>query len=275
MDHRIAVLGAGNLGSALMRGLLRAGAVEAKQLTATVGAEEHARDLAKDLSIEVTTGNNAQVASQSNIVVLAVKPAKVRAVLEEIGGALRPEQILLSLAAAVPITLIESWLPRPRAVFRAMPNLAMSVGQSATAISANALATDEQRKVVKQVFDAVGVTVSVDDRQMHAVTALAGSGPGFVYWLMEKFTEAGAGLGLSAEDASALVRQTFLGASRLIQETNADPAALRRQVTTPGGTTAAGIEVLENQAVQQALAAAIAAGTSRSEQLAESFLKET
>ncbi len=267
INHSIAVLGAGNLGSAFIAGLLQAEAVAAEQLLATTGTREHAETLAKAHPIKAMAGNNAEVASQSDIIVIAVKPKNVRLVLGEIRDSLRPEQILVSLAAAVPLSLIECWLGRRQPVFRASPNLAMRVRESATAIAANSDVTPQQRDTVERIFRAVGTTVFVSDEAIDVVTALGGSGPGFIYWIMEAFTEGGVQAGLPIDVASALAQQTFLGAARLVRETRLDPAVLRRQVTTPNGTTAAGIAELEKRGVREALIAAIAAATERSREI--------
>jgi len=267
IKHRIAVLGAGNLGSALIAGLLRSEAVTAEQLLATTGTRERAEALAKAHLINATARNNAAVASQSDIVVLAVKPKNVHLVLEEIQDSLRAGQILISLAAAVPLSLIERWLGRPMPVFRALPNLAMRVRESATAISVNSAATPEQRDIVEGIFKAVGTTALVADEAIDVVTAHGGSGPGFIYWIMEAMTEGSVKAGLPVEVASAMTQQTFLGASLLARETGLDPAVLRRQVTTPNGTTAAGIAEFEKRGMRETLVAAIAAATERAREI--------
>jgi pyrroline-5-carboxylate reductase len=271
IDSRIAIIGAGNLGSSLVAGLLRAQAIAPEQLVATTGTPEHARKLSQTLPVKVTAGNNAEAAAWANVVIVAVKPGKVREVLEEIQGSLRPEQILISLAAGVPIALLESWLSRPIPVLRALPNLGMRVCQSATAISVGRHATPRQRETVEKIFQAVGITVIVEDEAMHGATALAGSGPGFLYWLMEAFAAGGIEAGLPPEAVASLTQQTFLGAAQLIGETGQDPAILRAQVTTPKGTTAAGIAELEKRGAKEALVAAIVAAAQRSRELSRSL----
>jgi pyrroline-5-carboxylate reductase len=271
IDCRIAMIGAGNLGSAFMAGILRARAIAPEQLLATTGTPERAQKLSQDLPVKVAAGNNAGAAAWADVVIVAVKPGKVREILEEMRGSLRPEQILVSLAAGVPIALLESWLPRPIPVLRASPSLAMRVCQSASAISVGRHATPRQREIVEEIFQAVGTTVVVEDEAIHGATALAGSGPGFIYWLMEVFALGGIEAGLPPEAASTITRQTFLGASELIAETGLDPALLRAQVTTPKGTTAAGIAALENHGAKEALVAAIVAAAERSRELSRSL----
>jgi len=271
IDCRIAIIGAGNLGSALVAGLLRAEAVAPERLVATTATQEHAQKLPQTLPVKVTAGNNAEATGWADVVIIAVKPWKVREILCEIEGSLRPEQILVSMAAGVPIALLESWLPRPVPVFRALPNLAMRVCQSGTAISVGRHATPRQRETVEKIFQAVGITVIVEDEAMHGATALAGSGPGFLYWLMEAFAAGGIEAGLPPEAVSSLTQQTFLGAAQLIGETGQNPATLRAQVTTPKGTTAAGIAELEKRGAKDALVAAIVAAAERSRELSRSL----
>jgi pyrroline-5-carboxylate reductase len=223
----------------------------------------------------VTAGNNAEVASQSDIVVIAVKPKNVQLLLKEIRDSLRTDQILISLAAAVPISLIEGWLGRRMPVFRVLPNLAMRVRESATAISANSDATPRHRETVERMFQTVGTTVFVSDEAIDVVTALGGSGPGFIYWIMEAMTEGGVRAGLPVEVASVMTRQTVLGASQLVRATGLDPAVLRAQVTTPNGTTAAGIAEMEKRGAREALIAAIAAATDRAREIGRQLAGES
>jgi pyrroline-5-carboxylate reductase len=267
IDQRIAVLGAGNLGSALIAGLLQSKEAVPEQLLATTGSPERAGQLAKAHSIQATAGNNAAVASRADIVVLAVKPKNVGLLVGEIRDSLRPDQILISLAAAVPLSFFENWLGLRMPVFRALPNLAMRVRESATAIAANSDATPRHRETVERIFQAVGTTIFVNDDAMDAVTALGGSGPGFIYWIMEALAEGGVKAGLTAEVASVMAQQTFLGASQLVRATGLDPAVLRAQVTTPNGTTAAGIAEMEKRGAREALIAAVAAATERAREI--------
>jgi pyrroline-5-carboxylate reductase len=267
IDQRIAVIGAGNLGSALIAGLLQSNEAVPEQLLATTGTPERAEKLAKAYAIRATAGNNAEVASQGDIVVLAVKPKNIHLVLNEIRGSLRPDQILISLAAAVPIIVLENWLGQPMPVFRALPNLAMRVRESATAIAANSNATPEHRQIVEHIFQAVGTTVFGTNETIEVVTALGGSGPGFLYWIMEALTQGGVDAGMSFEAASAMTRQTILGAALLVRETGLDPAVLRAQVTTPNGTTAAGIAEMEKRGAREALIAAVAVATERGREI--------
>ncbi|HSB15752.1 MAG TPA: NAD(P)-binding domain-containing protein, partial [Bryobacteraceae bacterium] len=176
-SRRIAVLGAGNIGAALIGGILKGGVADRKHVVATVRTAGRAREVSEKYSIPVTAGGNREVAEWSDILIVAVKPPTLPRLLEEIRGVLRSDQILISLAAAVPISLIEKTVDKRIPVFRAMPNIPVVVEEGATAVSANAAVTASHRKIVESIFRAVGVVCFVEEDQMHAVTALSGSGP--------------------------------------------------------------------------------------------------
>jgi len=263
----VAVLGAGKLGSALIRGLLDSGTVNRSALHATAETELTARQLSERFSIQATAGGNAAAALQSDVVVLAVKPARVGAVLEEIRGALRPGQILISMAAAVPLRVIEKCAPPEMALFRAMPNLAMTVLESATTLCHNDAAGAEQRELVERMFRTVGSAAFLPEDMFDAVTALAGSGPAYVCTVIEALTAGGVKMGIPQHAARDLATKTLLGAARLLLERDIHPAALRDEVTTPGGTTIAGLHELERGAVFADLMSAVEAATIRSAEL--------
>jgi len=220
---RIAVIGAGNMGSALLGGILKVGVADRDHLIATVRTPERAEELAAKYDIPVTAGGNPQAVARADIVVLAVKPGTLPKVLEEIRETLRGSQILLSLAAAVPISLIES------------------------------------------IFRAVGVVVFVEEELMHAVTALSGSGPAYVYMVIEALIAGGLKMGLSREVSTRLAEQTVLGAAKLVRETMLHPAILRDQVITPGGVTISAIHELEKHGLRSMLISAIETATHHSE----------
>jgi pyrroline-5-carboxylate reductase len=262
---RIAVIGAGNMGAALIGGILKGGVAERCAVRATVRTPERAAELAEKYGIRVTAGENREAAADADLVVLAVKPGTLPKVLEEIRDSLRPEQILLSLAAAVPIALIERLTGGGMAVFRAMPNIPVVVEEGATAVAANAHCTAEQRAAVEGIFRAVGVVVFVEEDLMHAVTALSGSGPAYVYMVIEALIAGGLKMGLSREVSTRLAEQTVLGAAKLVRETMLHPAILRDQVITPGGVTISAIHELEKHGLRSMLISAIETATQHSE----------
>ena len=176
-EIRISVVGAGNMGSALMGGMLKAGVVSPDRLTATVKSESHALELAAKYGVRVTAGASGEAARDADLVILAVKPGTVPSVLKEIAGELHEGQIILSVAASLPISAIESALPLRLPVFRAMPNIPVVVEEGATAVCSNSATTESQRELVESIFRAVGVVCFVEEETMDAVTALSGSGP--------------------------------------------------------------------------------------------------
>lgn len=269
---RIAVIGAGNMGAALIGGILKVGVSDRDHLVATVRTPERAAELGAKYGIPVTAGGNPEAAAGADLVVLAVKPGTLPKVLEEIRARLQPTQILLSLAAAVPITLIEKLVGCNLPVFRAMPNIAVVVEEGATAVAANAHCTPEQRAAIEDIFRAVGVVVFVEEDLMHAVTALSGSGPAYVYMVIEALIAGGLKMGLSREVSTRLAEQTVLGAAKLVRETMLHPAILRDQVITPGGVTISAIHELEKHGLRSMLISAIETATHHSESRTRALL---
>ncbi len=257
MSHRITVLGAGNIGAALIGGMLHAGVTDKEHVTATVRSLERAAEVSSRFSIPVTAGGNREAAGAADIVILAVKPSTLPRVLQEIRDVLREDQVLISLAAAVPIALIERLVEKRLAIFRAMPNIPVVVNEGATAVSSNSAGTAEQRAFVECVFRAVGHVSFVEEEMMHAVTALSGSGPAYIYMVIEALIEGGLKMGLSREIATRLTEQTVLGAAKLVRETGLHPAILKDQVITPGGTTISAIHELEKHGLRSMLISAI------------------
>jgi pyrroline-5-carboxylate reductase len=257
----IAVLGAGNMGAALLGGILKASVVNSAGLRATVRSQARADELIARFGVQATAGGNAAAAAGADIVILAVKPGTVPKVVREIRDVLRESQILISLAAALPISAIEDAAACPMPVFRAMPNIPVLVEEGAIGICHNALATAEHRAQVESIFQAVGVTAFVDEEQMDAVTALSGSGPAYIYMVIEAMMAAGVKMGLSREVSLRLSEQTVLGAAKHARESKLHPAILRDQVITPGGTTIAAIHELERHGLRSMLISAIETAT--------------
>jgi len=269
---RIAVLGAGNIGAALIGGVLKVGVAERGQLVATVRTAERAEALAAKYGITVTAGRNAEAAAAAGLVILAVKPSTLPFVLEEIRGVLREDQILISLAAAVPIALIEKLIEKQMPIFRAMPNIPVVVEEGATAVASNAAVTAGQRELIRSIFEAVGAVAFVEEELMHAVTALSGSGPAYIYMVIEALIAGGLKMGLSREVSTRLAEQTVLGAAKLVRETGLHPAILRDQVITPGGVTISAIHELERHGLRSMLISAIETATHQSQHLTRSLL---
>ena len=234
---RIAIIGAGNIGSALLGGILKAGVTTPENVHATVKTAEHANDLARNYAAQITAGKNLAAVQNADVVILAVKASVMRGVLEEIRWGLRDDRILISVAATFPISAIEAQIGRQMPIFRAMPNIPVIVGEGATCIAHNDLVSPQQRAVVEAIFGAVGIVCFIDEDQLHAATALSGSGPAYVYMVIESLINGGLKMGLSHEVATRLAEQTVLGAAKLVRDTMLHPAILKDQVITPGGVT--------------------------------------
>jgi len=269
---RIAVLGAGNIGGALIGGILTGGVADRKHLVATERSAERAKEVTEQYGITVTVDGNVAAVQGADIIILAVKPGQLPGVLKEIREHLRDDHVLISVAAAVPIALIEKIVAKRLPIFRAMPNIPVVVQEGAIGLAANAVGSAAQRKAVEKILGAVGVVCSVEEDLMHAVTALSGSGPAYAYMVIEALIAGGLKMGLSRENSTKLAEQTVLGAAKLVRETGLHPAILRDQVITPGGVTIAAIHELERHGLRAMLISAVETATNRSRKLTEDLL---
>lgn len=272
IDRSIAFLGAGNMANALIRGLLRAGTPPSR-IYATVRREERKQELEKDHGINVGFDNVA-AANEAKIVVLAVKPQALDKLLKEIASAVDRDTLVISVAAGVPIAAIERRLGAGARIVRAMPNTPCLVGLGATALSAGEHATAEDLKLATAIFESVGITTVVDEGLLDAVTGLSGSGPAYIFLIIEALSDAGVKVGLSRHVALKLAAQTVLGSAKLLLETGAHPGHLKDQVTSPGGTAIAGLHTLEAGGLRTTLIDAVEAATRRAKQLGDSFLEK-
>jgi pyrroline-5-carboxylate reductase len=266
-ERRIAILGAGQIGEALLTGLLSTGWREPNEIVVTVRREERAQELAERHGVRATT-SNPEAVNGAAMIVIAVKPQDFDTLLGEIGGILSPEQTVLSIAAAVPTTAIEERIAAGVPVLRAMPNTPATVHEGVAGLCAGAHASDEHLALAEDVLLHVGRVVRVPERYMDAVTAVSGSGPAYFALLAEAMIEAGILLGLSREDTTELVVQTMLGTAKLLRDEKMHPVELREMVTSPGGTTIRAIRELEQAGVRAAFLNAIQAAMDRGRELA-------
>jgi pyrroline-5-carboxylate reductase len=266
MSARIAVLGAGKIGESLISGLLSSKWCAAKDIVATARSDERVAEMAGRYKVEATRDNRAAVEGVE-IVVIAVKPQDIDALLGELSGAVKPGQTVLTVAAAIPTALIEAGLGDGIAVVRAMPNTPSSVHEGMAGISAGAHAEEKDVAQAEEVLAHLGRTVRVAESYMDAVTAVSGSGPAYFALLAESMIEAGILLGLSREVSTELVVQTMLGTAKLLRDAGMHPVELREMVTSPGGTTIAAIRELEQAGVRAAFLNAIQAAMQRSKEL--------
>jgi len=268
MGLKIAVLGAGNIGGALIGGIVKSHLAEPQDVVATDARDDRRRELEAQWKIQtLPTSENRKAAKGRDIVFLAVKPLVVPSVLNEIRGAVGGKQIVVSVAAGVPISFIESVLGRRIPVFRAMPNIPVVIDEGATAVAGNAATTPAQRDIVERIFGALGAVAFVEESQLDAVTALSGSGPAYVYMVIEALIDGGKKMGLSHDVATRLTEQTVLGAAKLVRQTKVHPAVLRDAVVTPGGTTIAAIHELERHGLRSMLISAVETATARSKEI--------
>ena len=265
--RRIAVLGAGRIGEALISGLLSSGWRAPEDITASTRRPERVIELAERYGIDVRA-SNIEAASGAALVVVAVKPQDIDALLGEIGTAITPEQTVLSVAAATPTTTIERHLAGGVPVVRAMPNTPSTVHEGVAGLCAGAHADDAHVTLAEEALAHLGSVVRVPEKHMDAVTAVSGSGPAYFALLAEAMIEAGLLLGLSREISTQLVVQTMLGTAKQLRDEGLHPVELREMVTSPGGTTIAAIRELESAGVRAAFLNAIQAAMDRSRELA-------
>ncbi|HWP84715.1 MAG TPA: pyrroline-5-carboxylate reductase [Terriglobia bacterium] len=272
MGLKIAVIGAGNIGGAILGGIVKSKLADPKNIVVTDASEDRRREAAQRWKVHTMGTDNRQAVAGRDVVILAVKPHIVPAVLQEVRGALRENQIFITVAAGVPLALYESILGTKIPIFRAMPNIPVMVEEGATAVAGNAATRPEQRQVVEKIFGALGCVVFVEESHLDAVTALSGSGPAYIYMVIEALIDGGKKMGLPQEVATRLTEQTVLGAAKLVRETKLHPAVLRDEVVTPGGTTIAAIHELESHGLRAMLISAVETATARSKEIGAQLL---
>lgn len=265
-DKKLAVLGTGKLGGILLRAYLKQELFSPKRVTATVKHSEKAASLGKELGVSVTT-ENRKAAQGADIVLLCVKPQVVGDVLKEIAPEVHETTLVISVAASVPTGYIEQRLGAKVPVVRVMPNTPSTVGCGMTGICRGAHAGAEHLETARTMFNAVGRTVVVDEKNMDAVTGLSASGPAFAYIILESLAEAGVKVGLPRDVATLLAAQTMKGAASVVLETGDHPALLKDAVTTPAGCTIDGILELEEGKLRVTLIKAVVKATSRAGEL--------
>ncbi len=263
--RRLAILGAGVMGETLVSGLLRSG-WSADQIVATDRRVERQVELVTRYGI--TMLENDQAVAEADTVILVVKPQDMGDLLDEIRDSLKPNTLVISLAAGVDTASIEARLPDGIPVVRVMPNTPAQVDEGMAAISAGSHSDEEHLDRVTEILSATGRVVTVPERYQDAVTAISGSGPAYLFFVVEAMIEAGVHLGLPRDIATELVVQTMLGSAKLLRETGEHPTVLRERVTSPGGTTAAAVRQLENHKVRAAFIGAMEAARDRSRELA-------
>ena len=266
--NEIGFIGTGNMGEALIAGLLKAKFTTPVQIIAFDMDGERLRSIQKKYGIKIASDNH-HLASQCDSLLLCVKPQSMKEVIEGMADALDSSKLLISIAAGVPLYAIETYARKQLRLIRVMPNINVLVQEGASAIAPGNLATDEDIRLAKAIFDCVGRSMTIDETLMDVVTGLSGSGPAYVFLMIEALTEAGVHLGMTRSQALMLVTQTVKGSAKLLSESGEHPGLLREKVTSPGGTTAAGLYQLEVGGLRKVLIGAVIAAAQRSKELGE------
>ena len=264
--RKMAVIGGGKMGSVIIHGIVSRALISARDVTVSDVAKARLVELSERYGVQ-TTEDNATAVRWSDIVILAVKPQTMAEVLSELSGIIDETKVVISIAAGISTHFIESRLSKGVRVIRVMPNTPALIGEGISAISAGAHATAGDLSLARAVFSSVGMTVDVREDLMDAVTGLSGSGPAYAFVIIEALTDAGVQMGLSRDVSLLLSAQTILGAARLCLQGDKHPAELKDMVTSPGGTTIAGLRALEEGKLRATLMAAVEAATQRSRQL--------
>ena len=271
-DKTLGFIGCGNMGEALVKGLLASKAATPAQLRVSARGPERVAELCKLYGVQ--GGSNAEVARASDVLVLATKPQILDQVLRQLSGDVRKEQLIISVAAGVPIAAIERRLHPPMRIIRAMPNTPATVGAGATGMAMGEHTTEADLATARTIFDSVGITVVLEESQLDAVTGLSGSGPAYLFLIIEALADAGVKVGLARRASLQLAAQTVLGSAKLLIESGQHPGMLKDGVTSPGGTAIAGLHTLEAGGLRNVLMNAVEAATRRSRELGEEFLRK-
>lgn len=270
---KLGFIGGGNMAAALVKGLLHAKVLPPEDVLVSDVKQERLEHLRQTHGVRTTTDNHLLVTS-CDVIVLSVKPQVIDKVLDGIGAAIGPQQLVISVAAGVPVSAMEARLPEGTRVVRTMPNTPATVDAGATAIAAGSHATEADLDTARALFSAVGRVVTLDETLLDAVTGLSGSGPAYVMLMIEALADGGVKVGLHRDTALLLAAQTVYGSAKLLLETGEHPGRLKDMVTSPGGTAIAGLHTLESGGLRRTLIDAVEAATNRAQQLGEQMAQK-
>ena len=265
-DKCLGFIGAGNMAEAMIRGIIQNRVVLPDRILASDISDERRKHVSKTFDIQ-TLEENRSLVDQSNVIFLAVKPQAIPWVLDDIGTNMGPEKLLISIVAGVPIQTLSAGLPKDPRIVRTMPNTPVTVMEGAMAIASDSPARPEDLKTVETLFQTIGRTVRVEEKLIDAVTGLSGSGPAYVFMILEALADGGVKMGLPRDVAETLAAQTLMGSAKLFLETRTNPGELKCMVTSPGGTTIAGVHELEKGGIRASLMNAVEAAAKRSMEL--------
>lgn len=271
---KLAVIGAGSMAEALISGIVDNKLLNKEQIWVTNRSnEEKLQQLQEEYGVN-TSYNTKEVLQYADLVILAMKPKDVASAMVQLKSLLTSDMLIVSVLAGVSIESIERLAEKPLSIVRAMPNTSAAIGKSATALAVNERVTSDQMGLVQSLFETVGLTTFVKEEQLDAVTGLSGSGPAYIYYLVEAMEKSAVEIGLEKEMAKDFIVQTLLGAAEMLAKSTKEPEQLRREVTSPGGTTEAGIKVLETHGVQKAFISCIKEATAQSKRLGHSLTNQ-
>jgi pyrroline-5-carboxylate reductase len=267
-NKQVGVLGTGNMGEALIHGLLYGHLCRPDQIFCSDVRPERLKAIREKYGVK-TTSHNAEVVKQSEIIILSVKPQIMKQVVDEIAKYLDLSKLIISIAAGVPLGAIESCARKDLKLIRVMPNICVSVREGVSAIAGGKHALKEDLMMAKTIFDSVGKSIFIEEYLLDAVTGLSGSGPAYIFLIIDALADAGVKVGLSRDDALILAPQTVLGAAKMLIETGEHPGKLKDMVTSPGGTAIAGLHTLEEGGLRTTLINAVEVATQRAKVLGE------
>jgi pyrroline-5-carboxylate reductase len=267
-NKQVGILGTGNMGEALIHGLLYGHLCRPEQIFCSDVRVERLKIIREKYGVK-STSHNAEVVKQSEIIILSVKPQIMKQVVEEIAKYLDLSKLIISIAAGVPLDAIEACARKDLKLIRVMPNICVSVREGVSAIASGKHATKDDLMIAKTIFDSVGKSLFIEESLLDAVTGLSGSGPAYIFLIIDALADAGVKVGLSRDDAIILASQTVLGAAKMLIETGEHPGKLKDMVTSPGGTAIAGLHTLEEGGLRTTLINAVEVATQRSKALGE------
>lgn len=272
--NKIAFVGAGSMAEAMISGITKRSHITTNQITVMNRSKQERLEFLRETYGVSTTHSYETLFQDANIVILAVKPKDVLTVLSSIKSYLQDGMLLVSVVAGVSIENIEKIIERKMAIIRTMPNTSAAVGQSATAISHNSVVTEKQLTMTTELLETIGTVTLVNESQLDAVTGLSGSGPAYIYYLIEAMENSAELIGLEQDAAKSLILQTIIGAAEMLLQSPKTPKVLRQEVTSPGGTTEAGIKILQSRNVQEALTECIVKAAQQSKRMGQKLTEE-
>jgi pyrroline-5-carboxylate reductase len=268
IDRRIGIIGCGNMGEALLAGLLKKNVFDKKNITVSEKQEERFDFLKNNHTGINFVKDNKILVEDSSVIILAVKPQDMESLLQEISPSLTPSQLIISIVAGIKFSFIEKIIQKNIPVIRAMPNLPALIGEGISAYSLSQAISKENEEITEKILGSIGKVIKMEEEKLDAVTALSGSGPAYVFYMLEAMIEAGIELGITKEEAKILSVQTIIGAGKMVEK-GEDPATLRKKVTSPKGTTEAAFEVLRDKKWKEILIEAIKKAEQRSKELSK------